>query len=134
MKRPTVALSLALALATSPAAALVVQPSLSTTEAGVLTGAATIGVGEPLLVVLPTQQGTGYTWAVRAGTSAVLETQTAVCDAARGDTRVGATVPSCFAWAGHRAGTTTLTFIYRRHWETRPDGVLRYDLTVTVRP
>lgn len=125
-------LSAALLLAASPAAALVVQPSLPMTETSTFAGTATIAVGEPLLVMLPTQAGTGYSWEVRPADPAVLETQTAHCSAARGDARVGATVPSCFAWAGRAPGQTTLTFVYRRHWETQPDGVLRYNLAVTV--
>lgn len=45
---------------------------------------------------------------------------------------LGATVPACFAWGGRARGTTTLSFIHRRHWEIQADGVLRYDLAVSV--
>jgi predicted secreted protein len=115
-----------------PATAGVVSPTLSLSGPDTQTGSTTLGVGEPLLVVLPAQAGAGYTWEARQADPSVLEPQTAQCAGARGDTPVSATLPACFAWAGRAPGTAVLTFVYRRHWETRPDGVLRYDLTVTV--
>ncbi|MFT3973282.1 MAG: protease inhibitor I42 family protein [Amaricoccus sp.] len=123
-----------LLLATGPAGAGVVQPDLSPTETGVVAGSASLAIGEPLLVVLPGQAGTGYAWEARPADGAILETQTARCAAARaeGDARVGVTIPACFAYAGRAPGVTTLTFVYRRSWDVSPDGALRYDLTITV--
>ena len=123
---------LALLLAASPAAAGVVQPSLPLTETGTLHGATTLAVGEPLLVVLPAQAGTGYAWEVRPADPAILEPQTAHCASApsRG-ARPGAPIPACFAWAGRAPGTTTLSFVYRHPWETSAPA-LGYELTVTV--
>lgn len=115
-----------------PAMAGVVTPDFPPTASGIQTGSATLAVGEPLLVVLPAADLPGYAWEARPADPSVLEPQTAQCAAGRGDTPVNARVPACFAWAGRAPGTTVLTFIYRRHWETQPDGVLRYDLTVSV--
>lgn len=127
-------------LIAGPASGGVVSPTIPATETGTtktgttetLRGSTTLAVGEPLLVVLPGQAGAGYSWEARPGDPAVLEPQTAQCAGARGDAPVGGAVPACFAWAGRAPGTTVVTFVYRRHWETQPDGVLRYDLTVTV--
>lgn len=117
-------------LIADPALAGVVSPSLPLTGPGSLSGSTTLAVGEPLLVVLP-GEGPGHAWEARPADPALLEPQTAHCAAARGSGT--ASVPSCFAWAARAPGATVLTFVYRRHWETSPDGVLRYDLTVTVR-
>jgi predicted secreted protein len=123
-----------LAFAGPAAAGVSVQPSLPLTETGTFTGAATLPVGETLLVVLPGQAGTGYAWELRPVEGRILERQGAHCAGARPAGRAGGSEPACFAWAARAPGAATLTFVYHRQWETTPDRVLRYDLSVTVEP
>jgi len=129
------ALAVALLLAAAPAVAeVVVHPDLALTDTGTTRGAATVRAGEILAVRLPGQPGTGYSWEVRPVDPGLLAPRETRCAEPPADGRVGGVVPTCFAWRAAAPGAATLAFVYRRHWETEPDGVLRYDLAVTVAP
>ena len=125
--------ALVLVLAGPAAADVVVRPGLALTGTGTVAATATVPAGERLVVVLPGQPGTGYAWEPRPADPALLAPVEAPCEAGPADGRVGGVVPACFAWRAVAPGEATVTLVYRRHWEANRDGVLRYDLTVTVR-
>ncbi|HET9069904.1 MAG TPA: protease inhibitor I42 family protein [Amaricoccus sp.] len=133
---------LAAALIAGPASAetVVVRPDLALAAAGRVPeqgrGSVALAVGDTLRVELPAQPGTGYSWEPRPSADAVLEAIANGADCPTGipTGRFGAVETVCFAYRALTAGETTVAFVYRRHWETLPDGVLRYDLAVGVEP
>lgn len=126
--------ALLLAAASAGAATLVLRPEIALTGGGAVSGAARLDVGDVLVVVLPSQAGVGYSWEPRPADPARLGPTEAACPERRADGLVGAPAPACFAWRALAPGEVGVTLVYRRHWETLPEGVLRYDLVVTIAP
>lgn len=127
---------LLLALAAPPAMAdVVIRPDLPLTGSDTIAATARVPLGDTLIVMLPAQPGTGYSWDPRLPEAGVLLPIDADCVVQRPlDGRVGGVEPVCFAYRATGSGAETASFVYRRPWEDGTDGLLRYDLAVTVTP
>lgn len=130
------ALALAAGLAAAPLAAdVTLRPRIELTGTGPITEAARLRVGEALQIRLPAQPSTGYSWEMRIEGPALLAPEEAACPATRTDGPVvGGAAPTCFAFRALAPGETRVAFLYRRHWETRADGLLRYEVRATIAP
>ena len=124
-----IALAALLLAAATASAEVVVQPDFAR-DTDHHTGAISLPVGETLRIEMPGPPRPGHAWQPRwpdpAPDPAIVEPVEGICPEAAGFSR------SCFALTARAPGEAVVTIIYRRHWETLPDGLLRYDLTVTV--
>lgn len=138
------AIALLASLAAAPAAAdVLLQPRIELTGTGPIAEAAHLRVGETLRILLPAQPSTGYSWEMRVEDPSVLAPDEAACPAPRADGvldggldrgLVGGVAPVCFAFRALAPGETRVALTYRRHWETRPEGLLRYEAKVAIAP
>lgn len=120
-----IALATLLLAAATASAEVVVQPDFAP-DTDHHTGAISLPVGETLRIEMPGPPRPGHAWQPRWPDPAIVEPVEGICPEAAGFSR------SCFALTARAPGEAVVTIIYRRHWETLPDGLLRYDLTVTV--
>lgn len=113
--------------ATTASAEVRVRPDL-TPDADLHTAAVSVPLGETLTIEMPSPPAPGHAWEPRLPDPAILEPVEDACP------EPPMTGRSCFAFTARASGETVVSIVYRRHWETRPDGLRRYDLAVTVGP
>jgi predicted secreted protein len=91
-----------------------------------------VQVGDTFTVALPSNRTTGYSWALAETPDPavlVLVSDTYVPPSAA---RPGAGGTECWTFSGVGAGTTTLSLVYRRPWETDTPPAQQVDIPVQV--
>lgn len=90
-----------------------------------------LSTGHSLVVTLPANPTTGYSWAVRSSTAAVLRANGEEYVASAPE-RVGSGGTQRLTFVAASVGRTSLTFEYRRPWEAgaAPAQVVEYVVSV----
>ena len=114
---------------------MTLQPRSELSGTGPIPEAAHLRAGEALRILLPAHPSTGYSWEMRGAGPALLAPEEAHCPGARTEgPATGGVAPACFAFRALAPGETRVAFLYRRRWETRADGLLRYEVRATIAP
>lgn len=92
-----------------------------------------MAVGARLLVSLPGNPSTGYTWEVKEGAAPVLELVGEPEFESDNPDLVGAGGTLTLTFRAVQSGTTTLVLVYHRPWETEVEPLDTFTVTVTVR-
>jgi inhibitor of cysteine peptidase len=88
--------------------------------------------GQTLIVKLPGNPSTGYTWAV-SGDPAPLKLTKQFRLHRKEGSGMGAPQTEVFEFSAVKSGVTTLTLLYRRSWEYNVAPAKTFTLTVQVR-
>lgn len=119
------AFALALALTTAVATAAL-HPVVLTAP-----GPVSLKPGEELLIALPSNPTTGYSWAATISNTAVVRGEGSSY-LAPGSTRMGAGGTQILAFESGRAGTATITVTYGRPWEKNVKAAKAMTFAVSV--
>lgn len=92
-----------------------------------------LAVGQRLIITLPANPSTGYTWEVADGAAPVLELVGEPEFTSDNPSLVGSGGTLRLEFRAAQAGTTTLVLVYHRPWETDVEPLDTFRLTVTVR-
>lgn len=110
------------------------KPAVVTVGAAEAGDTVTLAAGDRLVVSLPANPGTGYTWELQpAPDENILKIAGEPKFLAQEPNRVGATGLLSFTFDTLQAGETELTLVYHRAWETGVPPLETYDLTVVVK-
>ncbi len=94
---------------------------------------ADLTIGSALIVKLPANPSTGYSWAV-VGEPSPLKLQKSAFHHGTGKSNaVGASGTSVFHFSASSAGMATLTMVYRRSWEYNVAPIKTFTVRVNVR-
>lgn len=119
--------------ATPPAAPGVMSPPAPVTVHGLDNGKPiTLVKGQTLLVTLPSNPTTGYSWAVTSIDASILQQQGDPQYTAPANAMPGAGGTQTFTFIAAAPGTTTLTLGYRRPFEANTPPVEVFSAAVTV--
>ena len=92
-----------------------------------------LGVGDKLLISLPGNPSTGYSWEVQAVDAAILELVGEPEFASDSTDLLGAGGTLTLSFTARMAGTTTLELGYLRPWETGVAPLETFSIEVTVK-
>lgn len=92
-----------------------------------------LAVGARLLVALPGNPSTGYTWEVKEGAAPILELVGEPAFTSDDPDLIGAGGTLTLTFRAIQPGTTTLVLVYHRPWETDVEPLDTFSVTVTVR-
>ncbi len=90
-------------------------------------------VGQRLVITLPANPSTGYTWEVREGAAPVLEPLGDPTFTSDNPNLVGSGGTLRLVFRAAQPGATTLVLVYHRPWETDVEPLDTFQVTVTVR-
>ncbi len=94
----------------------------------------TLAAGDRLVISLPANPGTGYTWEMQpAPDESILKLVDEPQFRAQDPNKVGAPGLLSFTYDALSPGETSLTLVYHRAWETGVPPLETYDLTVVVK-
>ena len=88
---------------------------------------------ETLVVKLPGNPTTGYSWAVVGDPSPLKLVKSSTQRSAKSKTMAGAPSVQCFRFQANAAGIVSLTLNYRRPWEHEAPPAKTYTLRVQIR-
>ena len=91
-----------------------------------------LNAGETLIVRLPSNPSTGYTWTV-AGEPAPLKLEKSTFHKKTANAGVGAPGTMVFRLAATSSGIANLTIVYRRSWEYNTPPMKTFSVRVNVR-
>jgi inhibitor of cysteine peptidase len=90
-------------------------------------------VGGRLIITLPANPSTGYTWEVQGGAAPVLELVGEPEFTSDNPDLLGAGGSLTLTFRAAQPGTTTLVLVYHRPWETDVEPLDTFTVRVTVR-
>jgi inhibitor of cysteine peptidase len=122
----TLAMVLLLATACSPTK----QANLTAADKG---GQVEIKVGEQIVIQLDGNPSTGYTWEAKDLDTTMFEQVGDPAFTSSNPSLVGSGGTLTLTFKALKAGTTTLTLVYHRPWETGVDPIDTFAVTVTVK-
>lgn len=94
---------------------------------------ADLTIGSTLIVKLPANPSTGYTWTVVGEPSPLKLQKTSFHHGAAKGNMAGASGTSHFHFSASSAGMATLTLVYRRSWEYNVAPIKTFTVRVNVR-
>ena len=96
-------------------------------------GTATVNTGDTFTVKLDGNPSTGYTWEAKDLDASILEQVGDAEFKSSNPAFVGSGGSLTLTFKALKAGTTTLTLVYHRPWETDVAPIDTYTVTVTVK-
>ncbi len=96
----------------------------------------TLKPGQVLVIHLPANPTTGYTWMLAEVDDTVLQAagEAGYTPAPGSQEQVGSGGTAAWRFVAVGTGTTTLKLVYARPWEKPPKPVQTFTVTVTVKP
>jgi inhibitor of cysteine peptidase len=89
-----------------------------------------LSIGQQLVVQLPTQLGTGFSWDVDPGVPSIIKLESATTE--QGAKSPGGSEIQTFSFSGVQAGSGKLSFSYRRPWEKDKPAAQTFAVTIEV--
>lgn len=91
-----------------------------------------VAVGQQILVTLDGNPSTGYSWEVKDLDTSLLEQVGEAEFESRAPSLLGSGGTLTLTFKALQAGTTTLTLVYRRPWETEVEPIDTFSVTVVI--
>jgi inhibitor of cysteine peptidase len=92
-----------------------------------------VAVGQQILVTLDGNPSTGYSWDVKDLETSLLEQVGEAKFESSAPSLVGSGGTQTLTFKALQAGTTTLTLVYHRPWETEVEPIDTFSVTVVIR-
>jgi inhibitor of cysteine peptidase len=92
-----------------------------------------VAVGQKILVTLDGNPSTGYSWDVKELETSLLEQVGEAKFESNAPSLVGSGGTQTLTFKALQAGTTTLTLVYHRPWETEVEPIDTFSVTVVIR-
>ena len=92
-----------------------------------------LSVGQPLVVTLDSNASTGYSWSLAQNSDETVLNKTGNEYISPQTTLVGAGGKEEWTFKALKKGTSSISMVYRRSWETDTPPAKTFDLTVVVK-